>query len=137
MLVTDSGQAMTSLPKKGSNAVYLLEWSFADECFISSGFSVAEAFSSRAWLDVDTILLTTSYGDNQNATITGLPLTVLMWHRGKPVEESRSRLSTKTPRSTQRETVQFQVSTCDASPSDRGYRKLQVKSLDHSESALV
>jgi prolyl oligopeptidase len=73
----------------------LREWSFADKCFVSGGFNLDESFSSAAWFDVDTLLLVSSYGGGQNATITGKPRTVRLWHRGEPVEESEIISSTE------------------------------------------
>jgi len=77
-------RAILSLSHGGSDAVRLREFDMAAKRFIDGGFVLPEAKGSVSWLDADTLLLTSSYGEGM-ATSSGYARTVRLWRRGTDV----------------------------------------------------
>jgi prolyl oligopeptidase len=74
-------RAILRLSRGGSDAVVLREFDLVARDFVAGGFGLAEAKSSIAWLDRDTLLLASPLGQDM-ATRSGYPRTVRRWQRG-------------------------------------------------------
>ncbi len=57
------------------------------KAFVTDGFVLPEAKSSPAWLDADTLLLSSALGDGM-ATTSGYARTLRQWRRGQPMTEA-------------------------------------------------
>jgi prolyl oligopeptidase len=80
-------QVILSLSRGGSDAVTLREFDLKTKQFVADGFMLAEAKSGVAWVDVDTVLLSSALGDGM-ATTSGYARTVRLWKRGEPLEQA-------------------------------------------------
>lgn len=74
-------RALLRLSRGGGDAVVLREFDLASRAAVPGGFALPEAKSSAAWLDRDTVLLSTALGEG-NATHSGYPRRVRLWQRG-------------------------------------------------------
>jgi prolyl oligopeptidase len=74
-------RAMLSLSRGGGDAVVTREFDIASRSFVANGFSLPEAKSSTAWIDRDTLLLSSALGEGM-ATTSGYPRTIRLWRRG-------------------------------------------------------
>jgi prolyl oligopeptidase len=72
--------AILRLSRGGSDAVVLREFDLRTRGFVPNGFYLAEAKGSAAWLDVDTLLLSSA---GLGATQSGYASTVRLWRRGE------------------------------------------------------
>ena len=73
-------RAILRLSRGGGDAVMLREFDLAARCFVSDGFTLAEAKGSAAWLDADTLLLSSAAA---GATQSGYADSVRLWRRGQ------------------------------------------------------
>jgi prolyl oligopeptidase len=80
-------RAMLSLSRGGSDAATLREFDVDTKAFVREGFILPEAKSSTAWLDADTLLLSSAYGEGM-ATMSGYARTVRLWRRGEDVDRA-------------------------------------------------
>ena len=78
-------RAILSLSRGGSDAVTLREFDLATKTFVAGGFVLPEAKGGAQWLDVDTLLLSSAYGEGK-ATASGYARTVRLWRRGTNVD---------------------------------------------------
>nr|WP_211876962.1 prolyl oligopeptidase family serine peptidase [Plastoroseomonas hellenica] len=74
-------RAILSLSRGGGDAVVMREFDITTRSFIEDGFSLPEAKSSTAWIDRDTLLLSSALGEGM-ATTSGYPRTIRLWRRG-------------------------------------------------------
>ncbi|NPU65301.1 S9 family peptidase [Bradyrhizobium sp. 83012] len=81
-------RAILALSRGGSDAVVLREFDLATKRFVADGFTLAEAKGSVDWLDQDTLLLSSAFGEGM-ATSSGYARTVRLWRRGEPVEAAK------------------------------------------------
>lgn len=82
-----SSRAILSLSRGGSDAVTLREFDLATKSFVTNGFTLPEAKGGLDWLDTDTLLLSSSYGEGM-ATTSGYARTVRVWRRGQRVDQA-------------------------------------------------
>ncbi|BAM86639.1 putative prolyl oligopeptidase [Bradyrhizobium oligotrophicum S58] len=87
-LPTAHERAILSLSRGGSDAVVLREFDLVTKRFVDGGFTLAEAKGSVDWLDADTLLLSSAYGDGM-ATPSGYARTVRRWQRGQSIAEAQ------------------------------------------------
>jgi prolyl oligopeptidase len=80
-------RAILSLSRGGSDAATLREFDIATKAFISDGFILPEAKGGADWLDADTLLLSSAYGEGM-ATTSGYARTVRLWRRGTDVDRA-------------------------------------------------
>jgi prolyl oligopeptidase len=80
-------RVMLSLSRGGSDAVVLREFDGETKSFVSDGFVLPEAKGSVDWLDPDTLVLSSAYGDGM-ATTSGYARTIRLWRRGQPIEQA-------------------------------------------------
>src|SRR6516162_1611556 len=74
-------RAMLMLSRGGADAAVLREFDFASRDFVPGGFTLPEAKGGAAWVDHDTLLLTSALGEGM-ATQSGYARTVRLWRRG-------------------------------------------------------
>jgi prolyl oligopeptidase len=74
-------RAILMLSRGGADAVVLREFDLVTRDFVRDGFTLPEAKGGAAWLDRDTLLLSSAFGDGM-ATHSGYPRTVRLWRRG-------------------------------------------------------
>ncbi len=72
-------RAMLRLSRGGGDAAVLREFDLPTRSFVTDGFVLPEAKSGVAWLDRETLLLSSALG---GATTAGYARTVRLWHRG-------------------------------------------------------
>src|SRR5882724_7642594 len=73
--------AILALSRGGADAVVLREFDPTRRDFVAGGFSLPEAKGGAAWLDRDTLLLSSAFGEGM-ATHSGYARTVRLWRRG-------------------------------------------------------
>ena len=73
-------RAILRLSRGGSDAVVLREYDLTTRSFVPDGFTLAEAKGAAAWIDRDTLLLSSA---GQGATSSGYASTVRLWRRGE------------------------------------------------------
>jgi prolyl oligopeptidase len=81
-------RAILSLSRGGSDAVTLREFDIATRAFVPDGFVLPEAKGGADWLDADTLLLSSAYGEDM-ATTSGYGRTVRLWRRGADVNQEQ------------------------------------------------
>jgi len=74
-------RAILMLSRGGADAVVLREFDLASCDFPPEGFILPEAKGGAAWLDRDTLLLSSAWGEGM-ATQSGYARTVRLWRRG-------------------------------------------------------
>ncbi len=72
-------RAILRLCRGGSDAVVLREFDLAARQFVAGGFTLAEAKGGAAWIDWDTLLLSSA---GQGMTASGYASSVQLWQRG-------------------------------------------------------
>ncbi len=87
MLPGSHARAILSLSRGGSDAATLREFDIGAGAFVKDGFVLPEAKSSVDWLDADTLLLSSAYGEGM-ATTSGYAKTVRLWRRGADVDKA-------------------------------------------------
>ncbi|MGC1889769.1 MAG: S9 family peptidase, partial [Stellaceae bacterium] len=74
-------RAILMLSRGGADAVVLREFDLSARDFVPGGFALPEAKGGAAWLDRDTLLLSSALGEDM-ATSSGYARTVRLWRRG-------------------------------------------------------
>ena len=88
-LAPDYDRCMISLSRGGKDAAVRREFSIADKWFVDGGFKVPEAKSGLAWIDKDTLLIGTDWGDGA-LTESGYPRIAKRWVRGTPLTDAET-----------------------------------------------
>ncbi len=83
----DHTRALVSLSRGGSDAAVVREFDMATREFVVDGFELPEAKSQMSWLDPDTVLVGTDFGED-SLTESGYPRIVKRWRRGTPLTEA-------------------------------------------------
>lgn len=86
-LPPDHARCLISLSRGGGDAVVVREFDTETRSFVADGFRVPEAKSDIAWIDRDTVLVSTDFGKG-TLTTSGYPRQVRRWRRGTPLEEA-------------------------------------------------
>ena len=88
-------QCLISLSDGGKDAIIQREFDIATKTFVADGFVTPEAKQGAAWIDPDTVLIATDWGneegpDGSTPTVTdsGYPFVVRRWTRGTPLEDA-------------------------------------------------
>ena len=82
-----SSARIVSLSRGCSDAAVLREFDIETKAFVTGGFTLPEAKGGVAWIDADTLLLSSAYGDDM-ATTSGYARTVRLWRRGTDVRQA-------------------------------------------------
>ena len=80
--------AILRLSPGGKDASVFREFSIPDKKFVDGGFELKEAKSDLTWVDKDTTLVSTDFGDD-SLTESGYPRIVKLWKRGQPLCEAK------------------------------------------------
>lgn len=80
-------RALVALSRGGSDASIVREFDMATREFIADGFALPEAKSQVAWVDSDTVLVGTDFGDG-SLTDSGYPRVIKRWRRGTPLTDA-------------------------------------------------
>ncbi|MGE0740786.1 MAG: prolyl oligopeptidase family protein [Hyphomonadaceae bacterium] len=75
---------LIALSDGGKDASVYREYDIATRSFVAGGFVVPEAKSGVTWLDRDTLLVATDWGEG-SMTESGYPFIVKSWRRGTPL----------------------------------------------------
>lgn len=87
---TSDWKCMVTLSNGGKDASEQREFDLASKSFVEDGFYLPEAKSGVVWLNEDTLLVATDWGqDGGTLTESGYPTTVKVWKRGTPLEEAK------------------------------------------------
>ncbi len=78
---------MVSLSDGGKDAVIQREFDLQAKRFVEDGFVTTEAKQGISWVDADTVLIATDWGEG-TTTESGYPFIVKRWTRGTPLSEA-------------------------------------------------
>ena len=84
----DYDRCLIDLSRGGADATVTREFDVSDKAFVEGGFSRPEAKGSTGWIDIDTIYISTDFGDG-SMTDSGYPRIVKEWKRGTPMSEAK------------------------------------------------
>lgn len=85
----DLSRCLLKLSPDGGDTVVLREFAPDKKRFVQDGFSLGEAKAEAAYVDADTILFSTDFGDG-TLTKAGYPRIVKLWHRGQSVADAKA-----------------------------------------------
>ncbi len=80
---------MVELSDGGKDAAYWREFDIETKSFVEGGFYLPEAKSSLAWVDADTLLVGTDWGEDA-LTTSGYPREVRRWTRGSAMADAKT-----------------------------------------------
>ena len=80
---------MVELSDGGKDAGYWREFDIETKSFVEGGFYLPEAKSYLAWVDVDSLLVGTDWGEGA-LTTSGYPREARRWTRGSPMVDAKS-----------------------------------------------
>ncbi len=91
---SDRYRALVSLSDGGKDAIVQREFDIESKSFVADGFSTPEAKQGAEWLDDDTLLIATDWGDDDGPTVTesGYPFVVKRWVRGTALSDAQELL---------------------------------------------
>ncbi len=87
VLRPENNPALVKLSRGGGDAVAVREFDIEKKAFVENGFNLDEAKTRVSWLDRDTLLVGTDFGEG-SMTSSGYPRQVKIWKRGTPLEEA-------------------------------------------------
>lgn len=82
-------RALVALSRGGSDASVVREFDMTAREFLDDGFQLPEAKSQLSWVDLDTVLVGTDFGDG-SLTDSGYPRVIKRWRRGTPLTEAET-----------------------------------------------
>ncbi|HEX9964085.1 MAG TPA: prolyl oligopeptidase family serine peptidase [Allosphingosinicella sp.] len=88
-LAPDYRRCLVSLSPGGTDADVVREFDLGTGRFVVGGFAIPEAKSSVTWVDPDTLLVGTDYGEG-SLTKSGYPRILKLWKRGTPLASART-----------------------------------------------
>ncbi|MEE2758143.1 MAG: prolyl oligopeptidase family serine peptidase [Myxococcota bacterium] len=88
-LPPDHSRCMISLSDGGKDAVTIREFDVDMRAFVKDGFSVPEAKTAAAWVDINTLLIGTDWGPG-SLTQSGYPRVVKRWTRGTRLNDAET-----------------------------------------------
>jgi prolyl oligopeptidase len=80
-------RCLLNLSRGGADAVVVREFDVETKTFVMDGFSIAEAKQQVSWVDKDSVLVGSNFGEG-SLTDSGYPRTARLWQRGAPIEEA-------------------------------------------------
>lgn len=80
-------RCLLNLSRGGADATVVREFDIGTKSFVEGGFELPEAKSAVSWIDMDTVLLGTDFGEG-TMTDSGYPRQVRSWKRGTPFMEA-------------------------------------------------
>ncbi len=88
-LAPKNTNCLISLSRGGGDAVVIREFNLVKKAFVSDGFNIPEAKTDAAWLDENTLLVGTNWGEG-SLTTSSYPRIVKKWHRGTELKEAKT-----------------------------------------------
>lgn len=85
-LYPDYERFLVNLSKGGGDAVVIREFDAKNKYFIQNGFELPEAKGSASWIDENTIMVSTDFGNG--VTTSGYPKDVKIWKRGTDLKDA-------------------------------------------------
>jgi prolyl oligopeptidase len=89
---------LVQLSRGGADATVIREFNLGSRRFVEGGFVIPEAKGGAAWLDQDTLLVSSALGGEPFQTTSGYARTVRRWQRGTPVRGGAGRVRMRTQR---------------------------------------
>ncbi len=86
-LPSNPTRCLFRLSDGGKDAVVLREFDLDGKNFVDGGFTVAEAKTNVDWLDADTLLIGTDFGED-SLTSSGYARTLRFWRRGTDINDA-------------------------------------------------
>lgn len=86
-LYPDYRRFLVSLSKGGGDAVVIREYDTETKSFVANGFHLPEAKGNASWVDINTLLVSTDFG--QGLTTSGYPRQVKVLKRGASLEQAK------------------------------------------------
>lgn len=80
---------IVQLSKGGGDAVVIKEYDALTKKFITNGFELPESKCSVSYLDLNTLIVGTDFGDG-SMTTSGYPRIVKLWKRGTPLSNAKT-----------------------------------------------
>jgi prolyl oligopeptidase len=80
-------RCMIDLSRGGKDAVVKREYNLDEGKFVEGGFTLAEAKGSVGWIDEDTLLVSSNFGEG-TLTESGYPRTARVWNRGTDIADA-------------------------------------------------
>ena len=87
-LYPDYNRFLVNLSKGGGDAVVIREFDATSKHFIQDGFYLPEAKGSASWIDENTIMVATDFGNG--VTTSGYPKEVKIWKRGTDLKDAKT-----------------------------------------------
>ena len=84
----DYDRCLIDLSRGGADATVTREFDVSDKAFVEGGFSRPEAKGNVGWIDIDTVYVSTDFGDG-SMTDSGYPRVVKEWKRGTPMSSAK------------------------------------------------
>ena len=81
-------RCMVRLSDGGTDSVILREFDVEKRQFVEGGFETPDSKQWVAWVDKNTLMIATGFGDETYNT-SGYPRQVRLWNRGTPMDEAR------------------------------------------------
>ncbi len=88
-LAPDYRRCLVSLSRGGGDAVVVREYDIPTGRFVEGGFTLPEAKTDVAWIDRDTLLVSTNFGP-ESLTTSGYGRIARIWRRGTPLGDART-----------------------------------------------
>ena len=82
-------RCLLNLSRGGADACVVREFDVEDRAFVDGGFTLPEAKSRVAWIDVDHIFVATDFGKG-SMTTSGYPRVIKRWQRALPLATART-----------------------------------------------
>ncbi len=79
---------LVNLSKGGGDAVEIREFDVNRKAFVEGGFLIEESKGGASFLDRNTVIVSTDFGDN-TMTTSGYPRQARIWKRGTPVQAAK------------------------------------------------
>lgn len=87
-LAPEYRHCIISLSRGGGDAVVMKEYDAVTKQFVTDGFSLPEAKGGVSWVDENTLMVATNFGEG-SLTSSGYPRVVKLWQRGTPISDAK------------------------------------------------
>lgn len=94
-LAPENVRCLVSLSPDGGDAVEVREFDINTKSFVKEGFFVTTGKTSADWIDGDTVLIGTDFGEGSQTT-SGYPRIAKIWKRGTPLTDAKTVFEGKT-----------------------------------------
>lgn len=86
-LAPEYRRCLVRLSRGGADAVEVREFDTGTLSFVEEGFRLPEAKLSVSWVDLDSVLVSTDFGEG-SLTTSGYPRIAKLWRRGTPLSDA-------------------------------------------------